>query len=285
MAGDFSKPTPERPYYYFGSTLTDLAYDMIKTAAPYDIKPGADNFTVPADQVNVAVDLIGFIGEGEKNYPLQVGLELVNNSNVDLSGAVIEFNLSPATPLHSNEIQFIMPFEGPEYPVYNDPNAVDIRAGVKYSATVAGGQRGNVGGLPDGFHRYKFTLDASSWAKPDFGPGKRVVIPFRVFMPIVVPTNFTFKVGGKTYGRIQEVRGAVVEDNVTTPGGNTGNPDTPNATCEGLKEWSASDSWTTYTVGDRRTYNGKVYQVTAVSWTESAPATANGSYSWKEVAC
>lgn len=59
IAGDFSTPLQNGlGCHYFGSTMTDAAYSMIKGAPPYSIKAGDENFVVAQETVDVAVDLV-----------------------------------------------------------------------------------------------------------------------------------------------------------------------------------------------------------------------------------
>jgi hypothetical protein len=64
---------------------------------------------------------------------------------------------------------------------------------------------GNVGGLSDDFHRPSVKLKTDGSIQY-LAPGATVTVPMRIYMPIPVPTNFTFEVGGKTYGRTSEIR-------------------------------------------------------------------------------
>ncbi len=207
MAGDYSTPAKNRlGYYYFGSTLTDKAYEMFKDASPYGVKAGDVNFTVPNDNLDVAVDLVGYLPKGEDNYPIQIALKLTNNSSVDLTGAKIAFNVTPAVPMNTGIAKTLKPYAVPNGP--GIVNLVDIYSGVLWSVehlATSGDTMGNVGGLSNDFHRFAAKLSTTSWVKADWGPGKTISIALRIFMPMPVPTNFTFTVNGKTYGRKSEL--------------------------------------------------------------------------------
>uniref|UniRef100_UPI0035709C0F glycosyl hydrolase family 18 protein n=1 Tax=Chitinibacter tainanensis TaxID=230667 RepID=UPI0035709C0F len=204
LAGDYSKPSENGlGYYYFGSTLTSLAGQMLKNATPYGVLPGDEKFVQPAEQLDVDVDLVGFLPKGEDNYPIQIGLKLKNNSNVDLTGAKVAFDVAPSTPLTSSTVEFLKPFAPPAGKGIE--NLVDIYSGGTWSATVASNKVGNVGGLPNAFHRPAYQLKqgtvGTTWGVTDFGPGKTITIGMRIFMPMPVPTNFTLTLpNGKVYG-------------------------------------------------------------------------------------
>ncbi|NTS78528.1 chitinase C-terminal domain-containing protein [Catenovulum sp. SM1970] len=297
MAGDFSKPGENgRDHYYMGSTLTDLAYNMLKTAAPYDVVPGDNTHAQPTKAVDVSVNLIGYNPVGMLNYPIQIGLELVNNSNVDLSGATIEFDTAPSTPLVQDGVKWLKPFVDAAYPVFDDADMVDIYSGVTYDAQPAGNTVGAVGGLPEGFHRISMTLkEAGAWGAADFGPGKRIVVPFRIFMPMTLPSNVTFTIGGETLGTVRDYRtldGVEVVDSIgdgnngggDTGGGNNGGGNNGSCDATGVNaypnfpqtDWQGKPSHAN--TGDRLTHNGGLYE--ANWWTSSEP-TDGGA--WKLV--
>ena len=256
MAGDYSTPTENgTSSYAVGSHLTDMAYNMLKTAAPYDNKPGDDNFNIPATTLDIGVDLIGYNPAGELNYPIQIGLELVNNSNVDLTNVVVEFNVSPATPLSSTTIEFIKPFSDAAYSVFDDADVLDLNGAITWGATnVATSGTGNVGGLPDGFHRYQLSM-VDHWTNRTFAPGDRIVMPFRIFMPMTLPTNFTFKVGSTTYGRESETRNNSLE--VVSPTGPTTAPTAEPSTGTFGGAWVGP---TTAVNGTSYSYNGGCWE-------------------------
>ncbi|WP_019613133.1 glycosyl hydrolase family 18 protein [Psychromonas ossibalaenae] len=206
MAGDYSTPEQNgKGYYYFGSTLTDTAYNMIKTAAPYGVKAGDENFIVAQETVDVDVDLVGYLPKGEDNYPIQVALKLTNNSEVDLSGAKIAFNVSPAVPMNAQISDTLKPYAVPSG--NGIVNLVDMYSGVTWSVdnlAETGLSMGNVGGLSNDFHRFGAQLKADGWGSVKWLPGETISIAIRLYMPMPVPTNFTFEIAGKTYGRTAE---------------------------------------------------------------------------------
>ena len=50
---------------------------------------------------------------------------------------------------------------------------------------------------------------------------------------------------------------------------------------EEYKVWSASDHWTTYTLGDKRIDAGKVWECINVGFSYYQPSSVNGHYGWK----
>ena len=51
--------------------------------------------------------------------------------------------------------------------------------------------------------------------------------------------------------------------------------------CETSKEWNVSDNWTTYTLGDKRTNAGKLWECINVAYSYYEPSGAYGHYGWK----
>ncbi|MEN9659414.1 MAG: hypothetical protein RL571_2879 [Pseudomonadota bacterium] len=200
MAGDYSKPSENGlGYYSMGSTLTKLAAAKLRSAAPYGTKAGDESFARPADLLDVSVDMVGYKPKGDDNYPLAIGLKLKNNSTVNLSGAKVSFNVAPSTPLIPSEVQYLKPSDPPAG--NGVENLVDIYSGGTWTATTAGTKTGNVGGLPNGFHRLTYAMKESGWGVADFSAGKTITIGMRVFMPLTVPSDITITLpNGKVYG-------------------------------------------------------------------------------------
>ncbi len=207
MAGDYSVPSDNKlGYYYFGSTMTNAAYSLIKDAAPYGIKAGDENFLIPELTVDVAADLVGYSPRGDDNYPIQIALKLTNNSNVDLSGAKISFNATPAVPMNRDIADTLKPDTVPAGPEIT--NVIDLHSEAAWyvdKIAQSGLQRGNAGGLSDDFHRFSVQLKPGVFETSEWQAGQTISIPIRIYMPMPVPTNFTFEVDGKTYGRSSEL--------------------------------------------------------------------------------
>ncbi|MCE2594712.1 chitinase C-terminal domain-containing protein [Motilimonas cestriensis] len=288
MAGDYS--TPEQNglgHYYFGSTLTDKAYEMIKTAAPYGIEAGDENFPAATETVDVDVDLVGYLPKGEDNYPIQIALKLTNNSNVDLSGAKIAFNASPAVPMNAQISDTLKPYAVPAGPGIT--NLVDMYSGAKWSVekiATSGLTPGNAGGLSDDFHRFAVQLKAEGWGSVEWKPGQTIDVAMRIYMPMPVPTNFTFEVGGKTYGRTAE------QPNVPVAGGDNGTTPTPSGepTPAPSGEPTVPSDVTPFVPGTAVkngavvSYNGACYQAKNNPGAWETPA-AGGNWFWDVVTC
>ena len=50
--------------------------------------------------------------------------------------------------------------------------------------------------------------------------------------------------------------------------------------CEGVKTWDVNDHWTTYSVGDRRIDEGKLYECHNVGFSYHKPSGAHGHHGW-----
>jgi hypothetical protein len=53
--------------------------------------------------------------------------------------------------------------------------------------------------------------------------------------------------------------------------------------CEGVKEWTASDHWTTYIIGDRRVDGGALWEVKNVAYTYYQPSGTYGNFGWTKI--
>jgi hypothetical protein len=53
--------------------------------------------------------------------------------------------------------------------------------------------------------------------------------------------------------------------------------------CEGVKEWTASDHWTTYSIGDRRVDGGALWEVKNVAYTYYQPSGTYGNFGWTKI--
>jgi hypothetical protein len=55
----------------------------------------------------------------------------------------------------------------------------------------------------------------------------------------------------------------------------------PPGACDGVAAWDGTQHWSTYTIGDRRTDNGGLYELHTQAWAQSfAPSSANGNLAW-----
>jgi hypothetical protein len=50
--------------------------------------------------------------------------------------------------------------------------------------------------------------------------------------------------------------------------------------CEGVQIWNPSQHWTTYQLGDRRVWQGKLYECINTAWSYLEPGTVNGNLGW-----
>ncbi len=226
LAGDYSRPGENgRDYYWFGSTLTDIAADMLRAAPPYSVVMGDDSVPTLNDRIDMDIDLVGFSPVGEENYPIQIGLKLTNNSSLDLTGASIRFSVSSAVPItnlhtgqNSENINLLHPYEGlndfSRRPgVVNSLPAAGWEDGRGHWSVVrfangSGATEGNVGGLPTDFHRLQFDLiEQSNWggggSAIPFRAGQTITLPLRIYMPMPVPAASSFEVelaDGRVFG-------------------------------------------------------------------------------------
>lgn len=53
--------------------------------------------------------------------------------------------------------------------------------------------------------------------------------------------------------------------------------------CTGVQEWDSSQAWNTYTVGDRRTNNGRLYELHTQAWAQAEPSGASGHLGWTDL--
>lgn len=216
MAGDYSKPGENgRDHYWFGSTLTDIAYNMIAgSTVPMDLEIGHPDFVDPKLAVDVSVDLVDNHADGDDNYPMQPLLKLVNNSAVDLTGAKVAFNTTAAVPVNPNESISVL--TRPWRSTWTIPGHAKVDSVKRDILSYATSINGNVGGLSSQPNRFEIDLVENS-----LKPGETVYIPVKFFMPLPVPTNFTFTVSGPgntgelSFGRLAENPTATVADRLT----------------------------------------------------------------------
>ena len=99
MAGDYEFDA-EKGEYYFGNTLTTLAYNRFASAPPMNSQH--HNLPQPDAVVEVAITTRDWPA-GDSNYPLNPTLVLTNNDSVNIpTGATVQFLMSTAT---SDEIK------------------------------------------------------------------------------------------------------------------------------------------------------------------------------------
>ncbi|WP_433224286.1 chitinase C-terminal domain-containing protein [Microtetraspora malaysiensis] len=168
LAGDYGWTGSE---YFMGDTLTTLAYDTLKTAAPYGATMAKVN--VPAEKLDVTVEATGF-PVGDSNYPINPKLKITNNSPATIPGGA-EFQWDYAT---------------------SAPNNAKDQSGFGLQVISSEHTGGNIGGLKGDFHRVSVKLP--SWQS--LAPGGSVTLDYVYYLPAPGPANFTLTFGGKTYG-------------------------------------------------------------------------------------
>ena len=242
LAGDYSWDAAKSEYF-MGSTLTSLAYDKFKTAAPY--RQLSSDRPVPSQAVDIAMAVDGF-KLGDQNYPLNPKLTITNNTGTILpGGSVFEFDMPTAT---SN--------------IITDQSGAGLT--VIESGANAGG--GNVGGADHEFHRVRFTLPA--WQNlPD---GASWDLTLNYYLPVSGPQAYTATINGSTYALAFEHPELPLADLST--GGPGGGDCGSTSGITTYPEWPAGDHANS---GDRIIYQGNVYQ--AKWWTNSVPG-SDGSW-------
>lgn len=53
--------------------------------------------------------------------------------------------------------------------------------------------------------------------------------------------------------------------------------------CSGVQEWDSGQAWNTYTVGDLRTNNGRLYELHTQAWAQAEPSGASGYLGWTDL--
>ncbi|MEW5248235.1 chitinase C-terminal domain-containing protein [Microbulbifer sp. 2201CG32-9] len=250
LAGDYDWDAGKGEYT-MGSTLTSLAYDTFRTAAPY--RQQRSERPLPAEALDIAMEVTGF-KVGDQNYPLNPKLYVTNNTGETLpGGTVFEFDMPTST---SNLI--------------SDQSGAGL-AVIENGANAGGG---NVGGLENEFHRVRFALPG--WL--NLAAGQTWDMTLNYYLPVSGPQAYTATINGSSYALAFEYPelplGSV--DSGPGGGGNGDNCDDLGVDTSGLVTypvWPAGDH---ANGGDRIIHDGSVYQ--ANWWTNSVPGTADGSW-------
>ncbi|MFC9271443.1 chitinase C-terminal domain-containing protein [Streptomyces zhihengii] len=169
LAGDYQW-NAAKGQYEMGETLSTLMYDKYKAASPYGAKKS--NAALPSEAVDVDVEFTEF-KLGDSNYPITPKLRITNNTKTALPGGT--------------EFQF-------DYATAAPPNASD-QSGFGTKVISSDHTGGNVGGLKGDFHRVSLKLPA--WQS--LAPGATVDLSFNYYLPVSTPSNWTVKIGEKTY--------------------------------------------------------------------------------------
>ncbi|WP_075593418.1 MULTISPECIES: glycosyl hydrolase family 18 protein [unclassified Pseudoalteromonas] len=268
LAGDFDYDSAKGEYF-MGSSLTTLAYDKFnQSGVAYDTHQGNVDFTVPSEAVDVSFTVKDF-PIGDDNYPISPTFSFTNNSNIDLSGAKISFDVPVSTSA-----------------IFKSNWNAQEKLGMAVEANGSNAAGNNIGGYENEFHRFSITL-VNEWGgiEKAFNTGETVDAQVMYYMPITGPTNFTIEKEGKTYAFKYEY--PMLPDAVpgtTNPGGDNGGDTGGNdATCDGVDvasiavypNWPQTD-WAgnpSHAVGgDLMNHNNVIYE--AKWWTSTEPGTS-----------
>jgi len=264
LAGDFDYDTSKNEYY-MGSTMTRIAYDKFRqSGSAYDVSTGNADFIVPDKMVDIAFSVKDF-PVGDDNYPISPTFTFINNSELDLSGAKISFDV----PVSTSAI-----FKS------NWNSQKKLKLAIEANASNAAGN--NIGGFDNEFHRFSITLiNEFGGVTESFKPNETVNAQVMYYMPFTGPANFTIEKGSKRYAFKVEFP-ALPEAKKDDGGGDTGK------TCDGVdveslpiypdfprKDWQGNPDHAN--AGDMMVHNSIVWK--AKWWTKSEPSEAE----WEKV--
>ena len=261
LAGDFDYDQAKQEYY-MGSTMTTIAYDKFRqSGTEYDIHNGNPDFIVPEKMVDITFTAKDF-PIGDDNYPISPTFSFINNSELDLSGAKISFDVPVSTSAifkshWSSQKKFKMAIED------NGSNAAG----------------NNIGGFDNEFHRFSITLiNEYGGVTESFKSGETVSAQVMYYMPFTGPANFTIEKGGKTYAFKVEFPYLPEATKGDGDGDGTGK------TCDGVnvddlpiypnfprKDWEGNPDHAN--AGDMMVHNNAVWK--AKWWTKSEPGGAD----------
>lgn len=259
LAGDFDYDTNKNEYY-MGSTMTTIAYDKFRqSASSYDVSTGDIDFVVPEKVVDIAFSAKDF-PIGDDNYPISPTFTFTNNSELDLSGAKISFDVPVSTSaiFKSN---------------WNSQKKLKLAIEANGSNPVGN----NIGGFDNEFHRFSITLiNEYGGVTESFKPNETVNVQVMYYMPFTGPANFTIEKDGKRYAFKVEFPG-LPEAKKDDGGDDTGK------TCDGVnvdelpiypdfprKDWQGNPDHAN--TGDMMVHSETVWK--AKWWTKSEPSEA-----------
>ncbi len=265
LAGDFDYDAAKGEYF-MGSTMTSLAYNKFnQSGTTYNNTIGNADFVVPEKMVNISFIAEDF-PEGDDNYPISPTFKFTNNSELDLSGATISFDVPVSTSaiFKSN---------------WNATKKLDIK--VRTNASNAAGN--NIGGFENEFHRFSIKLiNQYGGIEEAFAPNQSVSAEVMYYMPISGPANFTIEKNGQTYAFKFEYPHLPEATQGSDP-----DPD-PGTGCDGIviadvptypnwpqTDWAGNPSHANG--GDMMKHNNKIYK--AKWWTSAEAGTAD----WNKV--
>ncbi|WP_462172980.1 glycosyl hydrolase family 18 protein [Pseudoalteromonas xiamenensis] len=252
LAGDFDYDAAKGEYF-MGSTLTSLAHSKFnQSGKAYDVNIGNVSFQVPAEAVNVTFEAKDF-PVGDKNYPISPTFAFTNNSDVDLSGAKISFDVPVSTSA-----------------IFKSNWNAQEKLGMKVEVNGSNAAGNNIGGFENEFHRFSIELKNEWGGSPkSFAPGETVNAQVMYYMPITGPSNFVAEKDGKRYAFKFEY--PQLPDAAPGNGGPGGDPVT---TCEGkpisdIVVYPTLPQGTHAAAGDLIIQGNAVYK--AKWWTSAAP--------------
>ena len=256
LAGDYDYDAAKGEYF-MGSSMTSLAYNKFnQSGVAYDVHNGDPTFAVPAESVDVTFTAKDF-PTGDDNYPIAPTFVFTNNSDIDLSGAKISFDV----PVSTSAI------------FKSNWNAQEkLKMAVDVNGSNAAGN--NIGGFENEFHRFSITL-VNEWGSvpKSLAPGESVNAQVMYYNPITGPANFVAEKDGKRYAFKFEYPKLPA----AKPGNGNGGPVT---SCEGvpiadISVYPAFPQSTHAAAGDLLIQGTKVYK--AKWWSNKAPE-SSGDY-------
>ncbi|PCK31089.1 glycosyl hydrolase family 18 protein [Pseudoalteromonas piscicida] len=201
LAGDYDYDTSKNEYF-MGSSLTSLAYNKFnQSGTPYSVKQGNKSFVKPAVAVDVKFAAKDFPA-GDANYPIAPTFAFTNNSDIDLSGAKISFDVPVATSA-----------------IFKSNWNAQEKLGMAVEVNGSNAAGNNIGGFENEFHRFSITL-VNEWGgtPKSFAPGETINAQVMYYMPISGPVNFVVEKDGNRYAFASEYKDLPL----ATPGdGNT----------------------------------------------------------------
>ncbi len=227
LAGDYAYDSA-KSQYYIGDTLLTKLNDGLRGAAPYgNTKAGR---AMPTTALNVNVGVSGF-ALGDANYPITPTMRITNNSTTTIPGGTrIEFDYGTSAP-----------------------GSMTDQSGFGLSVATRGHSGNNVGGLRGDFQHAVVTLP--SWQT--IAPNASVDIKLNYYMPIAMPSNFTFTFGGNSYAIAGDLPRGGGNPPTTTSTTTSTSTTTTTTTNPGGGTWAPN---TFYATGAQVTYNGLAYR-------------------------
>ncbi len=199
MAGDYALD-PQTGEYYFGNTMTNLAYDTFRNVDGMNIKH--NTLAAPDSVIDVAVSTTEW-PEGDNNYPINPKLVFSNNSGTDIpAGSTIEFLMATST--------------GDQVKDWNGAGLTVVESGHTGSNFSAIGEKKD-------FHKVQLTLRATE----SIPVGGEYSLDMVYYLPVSgVASGVRFLVGDEVIGlksefpSLPEFAGAstIATDNGTTTG-------------------------------------------------------------------